>query len=524
MGPKRSVPSGSKSAPKKRRRVMNLKEKVELLDMLRSGKTAAAVGRHYCINESTVRHIKKKEKEIREAIAAAAPTTAKYLHKPRDPNLSRVESATFFWVLDCYKKGIPVDSGIIREKAKSLYDFLKENEGEGSTSADFQASKGWFENFKKRFSLCSVKVMGEAASADQETASIGQEAAREFPETPKKLIEEKGSIQLLPFKLDCRDVPEVNVLERSFSVHKAHSVKDMENIFQLVRNVIPPLTTKKHKGQDGRIGIVGGCQEYTGAPYFAAISALKLGADLSHVFCTKDAAPVIKSYSPELIVHPVLDSPHTDEEVAKWLPRLHTIVIGPGLGRNDTLLENAKGIIEKSKVRGIPVVIDADGLWLIAQQPSLIQGYQRAILTPNYMEFSRLYETMFRTSVDSNDNHRCVLRLSQALGNLTVVQKGEKDIISDGEKVLVCSHEGSSRRCGGQGDLLSGSLGVLAHWAFLAGPEKTNGQNPFLVAAFGACSLTRQCNNQAFQKYGRSMTTTDMVAEVGMAFSKLFET
>uniref|UniRef100_A0A6I8P9K4 ATP-dependent NAD(P)H-hydrate dehydratase n=1 Tax=Ornithorhynchus anatinus TaxID=9258 RepID=A0A6I8P9K4_ORNAN len=49
----------------------------------------------------------------------------------------------------------------------------------------------------------------------------------------------------------------------------------MENIFQLVRNVIPPLTTKKHKGQDGRIGIVGGCQEYTGAPYFAAISALK---------------------------------------------------------------------------------------------------------------------------------------------------------------------------------------------------------------------------------------------------------
>ncbi|XP_020820803.1 ATP-dependent (S)-NAD(P)H-hydrate dehydratase isoform X3 [Phascolarctos cinereus] len=324
--------------------------------------------------------------------------------------------------------------------------------------------------------------------------------------------------------LICYWLPLDSVLERSFSVHKAHSVKDMENIFQLVRNVIPPLTTKKHKGQDGRIGIVGGCQEYTGAPYFAAISALKLGADLSHVFCTKDAAPVIKSYSPELIVHPVLDSPHTDEEVAKWLPRLHTIVIGPGLGRNDTLLENAKGIIEKSKVRGIPVVIDADGLWLIAQQPSLIQGYQRAILTPNYMEFSRLYETMFRTSVDSNDNHRCVLRLSQALGNLTVVQKGEKDIISDGEKVLVCSHEGSSRRCGGQGDLLSGSLGVLAHWAFLAGPEKTNGQNPFLVAAFGACSLTRQCNNQAFQKYGRSMTTTDMVAEVGMAFSKLFET
>ncbi|XP_074048131.1 uncharacterized protein LOC141491271 isoform X2 [Macrotis lagotis] len=373
MGPKRSIPSCLKSAPKKQRKVMNLKEKLDLLDMLRSGKTAAAVGRHYCINESTVRHIKKKEKEIREAIAATTPTTAKHLHKPRDPYLSRAERATFFWVQDCFKKGIPVDSGIIREKAKSLYDLLKENDGEQSTPTDFQASKGWFENFKKRFSLCNLKVKEdaasakrlslcnvkveeaapherlslckvkvkeesasterlilcdvkvseeaasaerlslfdgrvkeEAASAHQETASVSQEAAREFPETQEKQIEERGSLQLLHFQLDCRDVPQVHVLERSFSLHEVHSVKNMENIFQLVRNVTPSLTTKKHKGQDGRIGIVGGCQEYTGAPYFAAISALKVGADLSHVFCTKDAAPVIKAYSPELIVHPVL--------------------------------------------------------------------------------------------------------------------------------------------------------------------------------------------------------------------------
>lgn len=41
--------------------------------------------------------------------------------------------------------------------------------------------------------------------------------------------------------------------------------------------------------------------------------------------------------------------------------------------------------------------------------------------------------------------------------------------------VLECSQQGSNRRCGGQGDLLSGSLGVLVHWALHAGPEKTNG-------------------------------------------------
>ncbi|XP_023442748.1 ATP-dependent (S)-NAD(P)H-hydrate dehydratase isoform X2 [Dasypus novemcinctus] len=357
--------------------------------------------------------------------------------------------------------------------------------------------------------------------ASRDVAGRDPEAEKDLTGEGSSFAEQRVKVECAPFAIP---VPPSDVLERAFSLHKAHSVKDMENTFQLVRNIIPPLTTKKHKGQDGRIGVVGGCQEYTGAPYFAAISALKVGADLSHVFCTKEAAPVIKSYSPELIVHPVLDSPNAVHDVENWLPRLHTLVIGPGLGRDDVLLENVKGILEKSKAKGIPVVIDADGLWLIAQEPSLIQGYQRAILTPNYMEFSRLYEAVLREPVNSSDHYGSVWKLSQALGNLTVVQKGEKDVISDGEKVLVCSQEGSSRRCGGQGDLLSGSLGVLVHWALLAGSEKTNGLNPFLVAGFGACSLTRQCNSQAFQKYGRATTTTDMIAEVGTAFKKLFET
>nr|XP_045233374.1 ATP-dependent (S)-NAD(P)H-hydrate dehydratase isoform X7 [Macaca fascicularis] len=209
------------------------------------------------------------------------------------------------------------------------------------------------------------------------------------------------------------------VLERAFSLRKVHSIKDMENTLQLVRNIIPPLSSTKHKGQDGRIGVVGGCQEYTGAPYFAAISALKVGADLSHVFCASAAAPVIKAYSPELIVHPVLfaeggnegplssnktfralssDSPSAVDEVEKWLPRLHALVVGPGLGRDDVLLRNVQGILEASKARDIPVVIDADGLWLVAQQPALIQGYQKAVLTPNHMEFSRLYDAVVQPS------------------------------------------------------------------------------------------------------------------------------
>nr|XP_002724163.2 ATP-dependent (S)-NAD(P)H-hydrate dehydratase isoform X2 [Oryctolagus cuniculus] len=331
-------------------------------------------------------------------------------------------------------------------------------------------------------------------------------------------------VALLSAALALLGPPMNAALRRAFSPRAASSVQDMDRTSLLVRAIVPPLSASKHKGQDGRIGVVGGCQEYTGAPYFAAISALKVGADLSHVFCTREAAPVIKSYSPELIVHPVLDSPAAVQEVQKWLPRLHALVVGPGLGRDEQLLGSVQGILEASKATGIPIVIDADGLWLVAQQPTLVQGYHKAILTPNHVEFGRLYEAVFGGPVDSEDQGDTVLKLSQALGNVTVVQKGARDVISDGQQVLVCSREGSGRRCGGQGDLLSGSLGVLAHWALLAGPERTHGPSPLLLAAFGACSLTRQCNQQAFRKHGRSTTTTDMIAEIGAAFRELFET
>lgn len=61
-----------------------------------------------------------------------------------------------------------------------------------------------------------------------------------------------------------------------------------------------------HKGQHGKVSVIGGSAAYTGAPYFAAYSAMQVGADYGNVYCTKEAAQAIKSYSPELVVFPVM--------------------------------------------------------------------------------------------------------------------------------------------------------------------------------------------------------------------------
>ncbi|XP_071949730.1 ATP-dependent (S)-NAD(P)H-hydrate dehydratase-like [Antedon mediterranea] len=300
-------------------------------------------------------------------------------------------------------------------------------------------------------------------------------------------------------------------------------------LLQAVKSIIPPLTYAQHKGQNGRLATIGGCKEYTGAPYFAAISALKIGCDLSHVFCTKDASSVIKSYSPELIVHPVLDKNGGVEEIASWLPRMHSIIIGPGLGRESSILENTKDIIIKARDLNIPLVIDADGVYLLAQSPEVIQGYTKAILTPNIMEFKLLYKKVLNEEPDLSQLSDSTKELSQALGSVTIVNKGASDIITDGKTVLMNSSEGSPRRCGGQGDLLSGSMGTMTFWAHRYYSSTDVGDDihqlgrPTMIAAYGASLLTRKCANLAFAKNQRSMTTTDMIGEIGYAFRCLFE-
>ncbi|GIX89107.1 ATP-dependent [Caerostris darwini] len=291
--------------------------------------------------------------------------------------------------------------------------------------------------------------------------------------------------------------------------------------------IIPPLTYDNHKGQAGRIGIVGGCINYTGAPYFAAISALRVGCDLVHVFCTKDASQVIKSYSPELIVHPILDSPTFKEDILLHLPSMHSLVIGPGLGRDDAIFSTIHHLIDLAKGRNLPLVFDADSLFYLKDAPKVIESYSKAILTPNKIEFARLYNSIFKEELNREATMDDVKQLSKILGNVTIVKKGAIDIISNGTATVLCNEPGSTRRCGGQGDLLSGSMGVFNYWAhnyYENRPKNKNGlQNATLLAALGACMLTRRCNYLAFEKFKRSTITTDMISEIHTAFTSLFE-
>ena len=109
---------------------------------------------------------------------------------------------------------------------------------------------------------------------------------------------------------------------------------------------------------------------------------LRGGADLCHVFCEHSAGTAIKSYSPELIVHPVLRSLPADqadgdivaqlvdkssEDVGQWIPRLDGVLIGPGLGRDAAVIETCSRLIVTTVINGKPLLLDADGLFILTR-------------------------------------------------------------------------------------------------------------------------------------------------------------
>ncbi|KIW92058.1 YjeF family domain-containing protein [Cladophialophora bantiana CBS 173.52] len=310
-----------------------------------------------------------------------------------------------------------------------------------------------------------------------------------------------------------------------------------------VHKLVPPMLERFHKGQLGRVAVIGGSADYTGAPYFSAMASARLGCDMSYVFCEPSAAPTIKSYSPNLMVSPILRSTASisqaqkeqepsGEELAKpildMLPRLHVLVIGPGLGRDIVTQKQVKAVIAAARKHNppIPMVLDADALLLVQTDPGLIKGHKECILTPNVVEFGRLAKSVGMDQ-SGGDPEKACQELSKILGGVCIIQKGPVDYISQGIDTTVSEFQGGLKRSGGQGDTLTGSLGTLLAWREAYHEklwdigEEMSREETLLLAAFGGSAITRECSRRAFAKRQRSLQASDLTDEVHESFLTL---
>lgn len=238
-----------------------------------------------------------------------------------------------------------------------------------------------------------------------------------------------------------------------------------------------PLREKNtHKGNYGRVGIIGGSDGMAGAPFLAAMGALRSGAGLVYNYSPRTIASVLQMKSLENIVIKIAaaDSSFGVRCLGELLEKtgnLDAAVVGPGLGRSAELVDFIAEFLKRWK--GF-LVLDADGLNAVRTPEVFRQCKTVPVLTPHPLEFSRL--TNLSVSEVEKNREEAARRFAVQT-NTVVLLKGHQTVVADPSGELYINTTGNpGMATAGMGDILSGIIGT-----FLA-----QGFPPFEAAKLGA--------------------------------------
>ena len=232
---------------------------------------------------------------------------------------------------------------------------------------------------------------------------------------------------------------------------------------------LPRRKPNSHKGDYGRLLIVGGSEGYTGAPVLAASAALRSGAGLVFVAVPRNVYPIVAGRCSAAMPFPLPDSA---DALLDRVKGCSAALIGPGLGRDH---DNLVRVL--LQVLNCPVVLDADGLNAAVGHLDWIRSRTApTVLTPHDGEFARLTGC----TLPIGDRLNAARSLAQDTGAI-VVLKGHRTVIAapDG-RTWINTSGNAGMATGGSGDTLAG---ILA--AFL-------GQKPLYSNGTDAARLTAQ--------------------------------
>ena len=193
---------------------------------------------------------------------------------------------------------------------------------------------------------------------------------------------------------------------------------------------------------------MGGDGGYLGATQMAAEAAMRVGSGLVSVATRKSHAAQLSIAVPEIMSHGV----ETLDELMPLIKRANVIAIGPGLGQS----EWAKLLFARVLESDLPIIIDADGLNLLAEEE---QSSQNWVITPHPGEAARLLKT--DVSTIQSDRFQSARDLHEKYHG-PVVLKGAGSITIDLEgNLYVCSEGNPGMSTGGMGDVLTGVIAGL---------------------------------------------------------------
>ena len=234
-------------------------------------------------------------------------------------------------------------------------------------------------------------------------------------------------------------------------------------------------TASAHKGDFGRLLVVGGSEIFSGAPALVSLVALRTGVDIVYLAAPAKTAYAVSSMSPDLITVKLKGDHLSESNVAALEPYLQTVdavVMGPGLGLHSETREFVKACVSAVEGAGKPLLLDADGLKAFAdfKRPLKVPF----VLTPHAGE----YEMLTGRKLPKRREER-VTEVQQTAKELNAVflVKGEVDVVCDGKRVKLNFTGNPGMTVGGTGDVLSGVVG-----AFLA--QKADAFEAAVAGAF----------------------------------------
>jgi len=325
---------------------------------------------------------------------------------------------------------------------------------------------------------------------------------------------------------------------------KFESLEVSENVYrqvptglQLVSTLAGPLLSKRpinsHKNTFGHVLVVGGAPSMRGAAQLAAHAALRVGAGLVSVATHPSHASLFNLTLPELMVEGVKD----ECSLKRMIVNADVIIVGPGLGTT----EWAKMLFEAVISSELPIVIDADGLSLLAGSSIELEGNLNSnieprrktinsvsrnswVLTPHPGEAARLLETTGHAI--QQDRLISAKRIQQKFGGVCVL-KGAGTIVQGvgchtnsgynahaqdeiGVASYVCPYGNPGMASAGMGDVLAGVIGGLIAQSDISKSHLLD--NKLLDIAAFAVTLHAQAGDEVANKMGeKGMLASDLI-------------
>ncbi|MEV5711036.1 NAD(P)H-hydrate dehydratase [Actinoallomurus sp. NPDC052274] len=211
---------------------------------------------------------------------------------------------------------------------------------------------------------------------------------------------------------------------------------------------LPRPTGESNKYRRGVVGILAGSETFTGAAVLAVGGAVRAGAGMVRFASSEHAVELVRHRWPETITTVIGDSVDKIGRVQAW-------VAGPGLGTD----ERAEALLAQVLATDLPVLVDADGLTVLARRRDLLWRSAPTVLTPHAGELARL----LGTDADEVEARRLEhVRRAAAELAATVLLKGSTTLVAEADRPVRVNPTGTPwLATAGSGDVLSGLTGTL---------------------------------------------------------------